>query len=331
VNNTMERAAPRKHQNDDQPRQISSRCNNDHIVASGLNQHSSLQKTNQTLNGGKMNQEIAIRHEDFSVIEQVVMQGDLSKLNPEQRVTYYRKVCETSGLNPFTNPFAYIYLNGKLTLYAKKDCTEQLRKINGVSIEGLDDKIVDDLYIVKARAKDKHGRLDESTGAVVIGHLKGEAKANAIMKAETKAKRRVTLSICGMGWTDESEIDSIPNAKPIDVDFRTGEIRNDYESRNTIQIEQKFEEKPKFNSQQVIELQKILEECEEDYVTTFYNFIQEKYKTRNLSELPMDFFEKAKKSATSNMEMSREIKKDVVEEESDFISIEDLENCEKFL
>jgi hypothetical protein len=36
--------------------------------------------------------------------------------------------------------------------------------------------------------------------------------ANALMKAETKAKRRVTLSICGLGMLDESEVESIPGA-----------------------------------------------------------------------------------------------------------------------
>ena len=34
--------------------------------------------------------------------------------------------------------------------------------------------------------------------------------ANAFLKSETKAKRRVTLSICGLGLLDESEVDSIP-------------------------------------------------------------------------------------------------------------------------
>ena len=36
--------------------------------------------------------------------------------------------------------------------------------------------------------------------------LKGEVRANAILKAVTKAKRRATLSICGLGWLDESEV-----------------------------------------------------------------------------------------------------------------------------
>jgi hypothetical protein len=34
------------------------------------------------------------------------------------------------------------------------------------------------------------------------------------MKAETKAKRRVTLSICGLGLLDETEIETIPGAAP---------------------------------------------------------------------------------------------------------------------
>lgn len=245
---------------------------------------------------------------NFSIIEQVVMQGDLSKLNPEQRVTYYRKVCESAGLNPFTNPFAYIYLNGKLTLYAKKDCTEQLRKINGVSIEGLDDKMVDDLYIVKAKAKDKTGRMDESTGAVVIGNLKGEAKANAIMKAETKAKRRVTLSICGMGWTDESEIDSIPNAKQVDVDLATGEIKNvnQIESKaNNIppKVEQ---ESPKISLEQASELEIILDECEEKYRKWVYEYLKKQYNTDNLCDLPFDIYPRMKNAAVKNMNANHE-------------------------
>jgi hypothetical protein len=47
---------------------------------------------------------------------------------------------------------------------------------------------------------------------VSIANVNGEARANAMMKAETKAKRRVTLSICGLGMLDETEVESIPEA-----------------------------------------------------------------------------------------------------------------------
>jgi hypothetical protein len=37
--------------------------------------------------------------------------------------------------------------------------------------------------------------------------------ANALMKAETKAKRRATLSICGLGMLDETEVEDIQGAQ----------------------------------------------------------------------------------------------------------------------
>lgn len=142
---------------------------------------------------------------DAQAIERVLVGGDLSKLTEAQRLVYYNQVCESLGLNPLTKPFDYITLQGKLTLYARRDATEQLRKIHGVSILSLQKDRMDDLYVVTATAQDKHGRTDVGTGAVALGTLKGEALANAIMKAETKAKRRVTLSICGLGMLDETE------------------------------------------------------------------------------------------------------------------------------
>lgn len=144
-------------------------------------------------------------------IENILVKGDLTTLNEDQRVSYYKAVCESVGLNPLTKPFDYIQLNGKLVLYAKKDATEQLRQIHKVSIESIEGKNINDVYVVTAKAKDHSGRTDSSTGAVSIGNLKGDALANALMKAETKAKRRVTLSICGLGVLDETEIETIPS------------------------------------------------------------------------------------------------------------------------
>ena len=150
-------------------------------------------------------------------IERLVALGDLEGLQPLERAAYYRKVCESLGLNPLTQPFAYIKLNGKLTLYAKKDTSDQLRKLHGVSIVIAKREHVSDLCIVTARATTPDGRTDESIGAVNLAGLKGENLANALMKAETKAKRRVTLSICGLGWLDETEVADVRAAKPVTV------------------------------------------------------------------------------------------------------------------
>lgn len=150
-------------------------------------------------------QKVAI---DSKIIETFLKSGDLAQLTTEQRVSYYNATCESLGLNPLTRPFDFIGLNGKIVMYAKRDCTDQLRRIYSVSITSLETKKEDGIYIVTAHAKDGKGRIDAATGAVAVENVRGNDLANAIMKAETKAKRRVTLSLCGLGILDESEIET---------------------------------------------------------------------------------------------------------------------------
>lgn len=148
-------------------------------------------------------------------IESVLVDGNLAQLKPDERIAYYKNVCESLGLNPLTKPFEYITLNNKLTLYARRDATDQLRKLHGVSISIVSREIAGDCYIVTAKAMNAQGRTDEALGAVALPE-KGEARANAMMKAETKAKRRVTLSICGLGVMDEAEMEAVSNVGILD-------------------------------------------------------------------------------------------------------------------
>jgi hypothetical protein len=145
------------------------------------------------------------------IMESVIAKGDLAKLTPDERVRYYNEVCRSMGLNPLTQPFSYITLNGKLTLYATRACADQLRKVNNVSLEIVSREVADDILTVHVRARLPDGRVDEDLGSVAFpSTLKGEARANAELKGVTKAKRRATLSICGLGWLDETEIADIP-------------------------------------------------------------------------------------------------------------------------
>lgn len=149
-----------------------------------------------------------------AIMERVIAVGDLKQLTPTERTQYYTAVCRSVGLNPLTRPFEYITLNNKLTLYARKDCTDQLRQIHNVSIISLEETEREGVYCITAKAQNAAGRIDMAKGAVSLSSLKGEALANAMMKAETKAKRRVTLSICGLGFLDETEVDAIPASRP---------------------------------------------------------------------------------------------------------------------
>jgi hypothetical protein len=164
----------------------------------------------------------ALAHQEQSgAIEKVLIGGDLASLKTEERLSYYNRVCESLGLNPLTQPFAYLSLSGKLTLYARKDAAEQLRSVRGISLRIVSRELVDGMYVVTCHAEVR-GRTDEATGVIDLSSLKGEAKANAMMKAETKAKRRVTLSICGLGLMDETEVDSVPHARKVSVEDAHG-------------------------------------------------------------------------------------------------------------
>jgi hypothetical protein len=156
-------------------------------------------------------------------MEKVLLHGDLKSLTPAERVSYHDSVCRSLGLNPLTRPFEYLLLNNRLILYAKRECTEQLRQIRNVSLQIKAREVTEGCYVVTAMATLPDGRSDESVGAVPIDGLKGEGRANAMMKAETKAKRRVTLSICGLAFLDESEVASVPDASPAAIDPETGE------------------------------------------------------------------------------------------------------------
>ena len=110
-----------------------------------------------------------------SAIEKVLIQGDLSQLSEGDRVAYYSRVCSSLGLNPLTQPFAYIKLQGKLKLYALREATEQLRRIHSVNVQIVSRELVEDIYVVTARATLPDGRCDESIGAIALGQLQGSA------------------------------------------------------------------------------------------------------------------------------------------------------------
>lgn len=157
---------------------------------------------------------VAVREKNMLAVESALVRNDISQLSVDERMAFVNKMCESLGLNPLTKPFAFLKLNGKEVIYATKDCSEQLRKIHGVSTQIISKGIVGDLFEVHVKARDKHGKEDDDVSYVVIKGMIGADLANAMMKGITKAKRRVTLSICGLGLLDESELDTIDNISP---------------------------------------------------------------------------------------------------------------------
>lgn len=166
------------------------------------------------------------------IIEKLVLGGDLARLAPVERVRYYRMFCERLGLDPLTQPFKMLNLSGKLVLYCDRSGAAQLNHKHQVSHQIVAREIIQDpageCYVVTARASMPGGRQEESIGAVPLYRaagdgktsraLFGEDRANALMKAETKAKRRSTLDLLGLGVLDETEIGTIHNAQTVPLE-----------------------------------------------------------------------------------------------------------------
>ena len=154
---------------------------------------------------------------EWRVIEGVVVGGNLAPLTPEQRVRYLKRVCENLRLNWETNPFIYLPgEGGKLQLFPTKDCAAQLRRRDTVSIEVTGRTYLPEqgVYMVEVVATTPDGRKDSAIGCVGVKGMSHENLANQMMRAETKAKRRVTMSLCGLGLDGDDDAPIIA-AKPI--------------------------------------------------------------------------------------------------------------------
>ena len=63
-------------------------------------------------------------------------------------------------------------------------------------------------------------------------------------------------------------------------------------------------EVPKISLEQASEINNILSECDESYRSCFFRYIRKQYNTDDISDLPLDVFEKMKSAAIKNMEMN---------------------------
>jgi hypothetical protein len=55
-------------------------------------------------------------------------------LTEAQHLAYHQAVCQSLGLNPLSKPFECLTLDGKLRLYALRDCADPLRRLHGTDM-----------------------------------------------------------------------------------------------------------------------------------------------------------------------------------------------------
>src|SRR5262245_9606752 len=162
---------------------------------------------------------------DYAALEKLLLHGDTSELGPAEKINYYEAVCKHVGLDWLTQPFRFMKTHdGKEQLYPTKECAAQLRRIHHLDTKIIDEKIVGECYVVRARVQFPSGRGDEDNGAVNLAGLKGQALADAMMKCATKAKRRATLSACGLGMLDSSEVETIPGVRTFSLEEATKDV-----------------------------------------------------------------------------------------------------------
>lgn len=174
---------------------------------------------------------------ELDAIASLVVQGDLSKLNDQQKTVYYMEKCKAIGVPWQIGPYDYLDLGGKIVLYLNKIGCSYLAKEHGISCEIIEEKEVLDgrAYMVKVKATIKEsGRSETATkylaleyqkfnwktnqngkkykellthpdGSPIMLPLPLEGRLGVYMKAETQAKNRAIKALTGEGGIDDDE------------------------------------------------------------------------------------------------------------------------------
>jgi len=144
--------------------------------------------------------------------ENFIPMYDLESLNEAQRQDYVKAICKHLGVPDNLNLIALTYVDdaegpSRLVAYAKRGATENVRNGLQINIESLTHQMIGGSIVFTAVAKsDKTGRREIATGSKWIEGLQGTQLDDAIMTAQTRALRRVTLQFIGAGVLDESEV-----------------------------------------------------------------------------------------------------------------------------
>lgn len=97
----------------------------------------------------------------------------------------------------------------KTVMYAPNEAAQLIAERNRLSIR-IHNKYLDKdslIYFVETTVIFPNGRTVDNVGATHLGTTTGTDRANAIMKAVTKAQRRAIFSACGLSVWDEDDVD----------------------------------------------------------------------------------------------------------------------------
>jgi hypothetical protein len=145
---------------------------------------------------------------------------DLDRLSDEQLRQYYLDACAYHGVPPELNVLAFTLMDSgdgarRRVLYAKKGATDIIRDRLGISVVDLRKEVFNGTLTYTCFGKNVAGRLEIAVGASYIEGVTGRALEVAIMVAQTRAVRRMTLQFAGAGLLDETELQA--DSKTTDI------------------------------------------------------------------------------------------------------------------
>lgn len=189
------------------------------------------------------NTALANREDATAALTHYLGTGDLSRLTGEQRAALYLDTCQSLNLNPRTRPFDWIEFwdpetkAKKLTLYPNRSCAEQLRRQHQIRVRVVKEEIAGELFKVVVEGATPNGRTDEATAYVSLidkegQRLRGQRLANAFMKGQTVAKRRLTFSMVGM--FAPPDLEDLQQARQVYLDGRGNVLENPTEEQRAL-------------------------------------------------------------------------------------------------
>ena len=164
-------------------------------------------------------EDIEISADVESAIAQMQASGkDTGSLTAQQRAGYVTALCRALRLNPLTNPVQFIRLNGKEVLYVTRTATDQLAALHGLNRRTVRGPEIVDIAGTKIALCTVEATLPNGRSETATATLPVSDPAMLYMKCETKAKRRATLAILGLGLLAEEEAESIPGGERVPVE-----------------------------------------------------------------------------------------------------------------
>jgi hypothetical protein len=156
---------------------------------------------------------------DPTVIDQLI-RGDVSSIPREALLRYVFTFCERVGISPLAVPFSLMKTQRGMQLVANRNFYDAVASKYSVSRECVGEGFFEGtkLYFTRYRATTPDGRVTEDMALVDTAGLNGNDLANAIMKAHTKGRNRVTRAHLGFPFPDETEAETVPGASVVGIE-----------------------------------------------------------------------------------------------------------------